>query len=183
MPDADNRESGAPAHRLVPAAPEEEHVFGACDPGWHSAAGQREALADWTAVMRANDIERVVCLLSGGQPIECRDMEGYAEIFGPDTVLHAPIPDAKLASPALLDREILPFLDSAAEADERVVVHGLDGLGRTGQVLAVWLAHDRGYDPECALDTVAEMGRAPRNPVESGHATESELRDLLAIFA
>jgi len=183
MPDADNRESGAPAHRLARAAPDEEHVFGACSPGWHSAAGQREALADWIAVMRANDIERVVCLLPGGQPTACRDMEGYAEIFGPENVLHAPIPDGRLASPALLDREILPFLDSAAAADERVVVHGLDGMGRTGHVLAAWLAHDRGYDPERALDTVAEMGRAPRNPVETGHETESELRDLLAIFA
>jgi len=183
MLNADNRESGAPAHRLAPAAPDEEHVFGACSPGWHSAADQREALVDWIAVIRATDIERVVCLLPGGQPTEGCDIEGYAEIFGPDSVLHAPIPDDHLASPALLEREILPFLDDAVAADERVVVHGLDGMGRAGQVLAVWLAHDRGYDPERALDTVAEMGRTPRDPVENGDATATELRDLLAVFA
>ncbi|MFC7195819.1 hypothetical protein ACFQL4_16270 [Halosimplex aquaticum] len=97
-------------------------------------------------------------------------------------MLHAPVPDGHLVGPALLDRELLPFLDEAAAADERVVVYCLDGIGRTGQVLAAWLAHDRGYGPERAIETVEETGRKPREPVRRGNSTEQELHDLLAVF-
>ncbi|WP_123537304.1 protein-tyrosine phosphatase family protein [Halosimplex salinum] len=183
MPDVHNRESGAPAHRLAPAASDEEHVYGACSPGWHSAADQREALEDWIAVVRANDVERVVSLLPGGQPPDDCDVAAYADVFGEDRVLHAPVPDGQLVGPALLEREILPFLDDAVAADERVVVHCLDGMGRTGQVLAAWLAHDRGYDPGRAIETVAESGRQPREPVQVGNASEDELHDLFAVFS
>ena len=181
MPDVHNCESGANAHRLAPAAPDEDHVYGACSPGWHSAADRAAALADWIDVVRSADIERVCCLLPGDQSVAGCDIDGYADAFGSDDVLHAPIPDGRLASPALLKQEVLPFLDEAVEADERVVVHCLDGIGRTGQVLAAWLAHDRGYDPERAIETVEEMGRQPRDPVREGNATEQELYDLLTV--
>lgn len=181
MPDTDTRESGAPAHRFAPAAPDEAHVFGACSPGWHTAADQADALTDWIAVMRANDVERVCCLVPGGVRIEGCDTERYADAFGAEQVLHAPVPDGRLASPALLRQAVLPFLDDAAAADERVVVHGLDGVGRTGQVLAAWLAHDRGYGPERAIETVEGMGRQPYEPVSSDNATERELFDLLTV--
>jgi len=183
MPDIQNRESGATAHRFAPATPDEEHVYGACAPGWHSAAGHDDALEDWIGFMRGHNVERVCCLLPGarGGAADC-DVGSYADAFGADSVLHAPIPDHHLADPALLDREVLPFLDDAADADERVVVHSLTGIGRTGQVLAAWLAHDRGYDPDRAIETVVETGRQPRDPVRAGNATDEELRDLLAIF-
>jgi len=181
MPDVHNRESGADAHRLAPAAPDEEHVYGACSPGWHSAADRRYAFADWIAVARATDIERVCSLLPGDQSPDDPEIDGYTDVFGQENVLHAPIPDGRLACPALLKQEVLPFLDDAAAADERVVVHCLDGMGRTGQVLAAWLAHDRGYEPERAIETVEEMGRQPRDPVRAGNATEQELYDLLTI--
>ncbi|QLH79209.1 dual specificity protein phosphatase family protein [Halosimplex rubrum] len=181
MPDVHNRESGADAHRLAPAAPDEECVYGACSPGWHSAADRSHALADWIAVARANDIERVCSLLPGDQSPGDLETDGYTDVFGQDNVLHAPIPDGRLACPALLKREVLPFLDDAVEADERVVVHCLDGMGRTGQVLAAWLAHDRDYEPEEAIETVEETGRQPREPVREGNASEQELRDLLTV--
>jgi len=181
MPDVHERESGADAHRLAPAAPDEEHVFGACSPGWHSAADRAVALADWIAVVRGADIERVCCLLPGAQSVDGCDVDGYTDAFEAENVLHAPIPDGRLACPALLKQEVLPFLDDAVAADERVVVHCLDGMGRTGQVLAAWLAHDREYEPERALETVEEMGRQPREPVRAGNATEQELRDLLTV--
>lgn len=181
MPDVHERESGADAHRLAPAAPDEEHVFGACSPGWHTAADRSDALADWIAVVRASDIERVCSLLPGDHSPADSEVDGYADAFGEDNVLHAPVPDGRLASPARLKQEVLPFFDEAVAADERVVVHCLDGTGRTGQVLAAWLAHDRGYEPERAIETVEEMGRQPREPVRRGNATEQELRDLLTV--
>jgi len=184
MPDIQNGEPAGNAHRFGPAAPDEEHVYGACCPGWHTAADQTDALADWIGFVRSRDVDRVCSLLPADER-DCADtaFDTYRDVFGPERVLHAPIPDQHLVDPRLLDQEIFPFLDDAADADERVVVHCLTGVGRTGQVLAAWLAHDRGYGPERAIETVEEMGRKPRAPVRAGNATEQELTDLLATFA
>lgn len=182
MPEIQNQESGATAHRFAPAAPDEDAVYGACCPGWHSAADHTDALEDWVAFMRRHDVARVCCLLPGGESDSTGgSVDRYREAF--ESVLHAPVPDGQLVDPRLLDDEILPFLDAAAAADERVVVHCLDGIGRTGQVLAAWLAHDRDYAPERAIETVELTGRHPREPVESDNASPQELEDLLATFA
>jgi hypothetical protein len=182
MPEIQNQESGATAHRFAPAAPDGGLVYGACCPGWHSAAGHADVLEDWVAFMRRREVAHVCCLVPGGES-ETADgnLDRYRGAF--ESVLHAPVPDGQLADPRRLDDEILPFLDDAVAADERVVVHCLDGIGRTGQVLAVWLAHDRGYAPERAIETVELTGRHPREPVENGNATPQELEDLLAAFA
>jgi hypothetical protein len=181
MPEIQNLESGATAHRFAPAAPDGALVYGACCPGWHSAASHDEAFEDWVAFMRRHDVARVCCLLPGGRDETGSYVERYRRAFS--AVLHAPILDCQLADPALLADEILPFLDDAVAADDRVVVHCLAGLGRTGQVLAAWLVHDRGYAPEQAIETVESTGRHPREPVESGDATAEELAALLAKFA
>jgi len=55
------------AHRFAPAAPDEEYVYGACCPGWHSTAEQEEGIEEWIEFMRDRGIERVCCLLSGDQ--------------------------------------------------------------------------------------------------------------------
>ncbi|MEF8851389.1 MAG: protein phosphatase [Haloarculaceae archaeon] len=182
MPEIQDQESGATAHRFAPAAPDGDAVYGACCPGWHSAASHSDALDDWVAFMRRRDVAHVCCLLPGGESDSTGgNVERYRETF--ESALHAPIPDCKLADRRLFADEVLPFLDDAVAADESVVVHCLDGLGRTGQVLAVWLAHDRDYGPERAIETVESTGRHPREPVESGNATAGELKDLLATFA
>jgi len=181
MPDIQNQESGATAHRFAPAAPDGELVYGACCPGWHSAASHDEALDDWVAFMRRHDVARVCCLLPGGQDGTGSYVERYRRSFS--AVLHAPILDCQLVDRALLADEVLPFLDDAVAADERVVVHCLAGIGRTGQVLAAWLAYDRGYGPERAIETVESTGRHPREPVEAGEATTEELAALLASFS
>jgi hypothetical protein len=182
MPDTDHThaESTLGAHRLAPAAPDEEHVYGACCPGWHTAADQATALDDWIDRMREAGIERVCSLVARVDSDDCDGcLDRYREAFGADSVLHAPLPDRELADPADLRGEILPFLDAAADEDEPVVVHGLSGLGRTGQVLAAWLVHDRGDDPRTAVETVEGMGRLPGAPVDAGNATEADLYAML----
>jgi hypothetical protein len=169
------------AHRFGPAAPDEDVVFGACCPGWHSAASHEAAIADWLSFMRGREVERVCCLVPGRDlDSPAGNVERYRRAFGRERVRHAPLSDHRLADPSVLEEAILPFLDAAASADERVVVHCLTGLGRTGQTLAAWLAHDRGYAPERAVETVEAMGRAPDEPVRRGDATEADLYELVA---
>jgi hypothetical protein len=184
MPDFQTQEWGANAHRFAPAAPDEELVYGACCPGWHSAATHGDALADWVAFMESHDIERVCCLLPGRQLDGSENnLDRYRRVFGAENVCHAPTPDHNLVEESLLAEQVIPFVEESVAAEERVVVHCLAGIGRTGQVLAAWLAYDRGYGPALAIETVKEMGRHPSDAVQSGNATEEELHELIAAFS
>lgn len=169
------------AHRFAPAAPDEEIVFGACSPGWHSAANHDAAVADWISFARDRGIERVCCLLAGRQDNGSQPTVGrYRQVFGEENVCHAPSIDGHLIDAATLQSDVIPFLDASEASNSPVVVHCLSGLGRTGQVLAAWLVADRGYEPSEAVATVRETGRDPREAIQQGNATFSELRSLLA---
>ncbi|WP_254271507.1 protein-tyrosine phosphatase family protein [Haloarcula marina] len=172
------------AHRFAPAAPDEEYVYGACTPGWHTAADHETAIDDWIAAMCEASIERVCCLLPGRQLDRSgANLDRYRTAFGESNVRHAPVPDHHLVPESRLHGEILPFLADARDAEEPVVVHCLAGIGRTGQVLAAWLIYNRDYGPDEAIETVRDVGRAPADPVDCGNATEQELFDLLSSVA
>jgi len=172
------------AHRFAPAAPDEAFVYGACTPGWHSAAGHDTAIDDWVEFMQAEGIERVCCLLTGCQLDDCGAIvDRYADVFGEANVLHAPVKDHHLVPEDVLLEEILPFLAESRTAEQAVVVHCLAGIGRTGQVLAAWLVYNRDYGPERAIETVEENGRDPLDAVQMGNATESELLERLGTVA
>jgi len=172
----------ADAHRFAPAAPDEDVVYGACCPGWHSAASHEEAIDQWLDHMQDAGIERVCCLLTGRQ-LDAHDANigRYREAFGAEKVCHAPVPDHRLADVGTLRGDILPFLDEAVAAEEPVVVHCLAGIGRTGHVLAAWLVYGRGYTLHDAIETVREVGRDPLAPVEHGNATRQDLLDSLGL--
>jgi protein-tyrosine phosphatase len=182
MPDTDEP-ARVDAYRFAPAAPDEPIVHGACCPGWHSTADHEDAVAEWVAFVRSRGIERVCCLLTGVQLERTdADVARYGDAFDADAVRHVPIPDHHLADRSTLAEEVLPFLEEADAAGERVVVHCLAGIGRTGHVLAAWLVHGRGYDPVDAVETVREMGRSPAEAVDAGNARRGELFDLLSSF-
>ncbi len=172
------------AHRFAPAAPDETFVFGACTPGWHSAASHDDAIDDWVEFMRAEGIERVCCLLTGCQLDDCGAiLDHYADAFGEANVLHAPVRDHHLVPESVLVEEILPFLSESREREQPVVVHCLAGIGRTGQALAAWLVYNRDYGPERAIETVQEQGRDPTDAVNAGNGTREELLALLGTVA
>ncbi len=170
----------ADAYRFAPAAADEAVVYGACAPGWHTAADHDVAIDEWLAFMHDAGIERVCCLLTGRQ-LDASDANvgRYEDAFGPQRVLHAPVPDHHLLSPDTLQTEVLPFLRDADAADEPVVVHCLAGIGRTGQVLAAWLVAAREYTPQRAIETVQELGRDPLESVDHGNATKGDVLALL----
>jgi hypothetical protein len=172
------------AHRFAPAAPDEEFVFGACAPGWHSAATHTDALDDWIEHLRERDVERICCLLPGRQlDASGSNLDRYRTAFGSEKVRHSPVPDHHLVPKTNLEAEILPFLADAHKQEERVVVHCLAGIGRTGQVLAAWLVYNRDYGPGRAIETVESMGRKPRDAVRAGNAEEGDVVGLLAAVA
>ncbi len=150
-------------------------MFGACRPGQSA-----EAIAEWIAFMKQNGVVRVCCLLpakdlAGGPDL----LESYRDAFGAENVLHAPVADFSLCDEATMAGEILPFLREADTRGERAVVHCWAGMGRTGHVLAAWLARGRGMTPDEALRAVVAMGRNPFESIQCGGATEEELFRLL----
>ncbi len=172
------------AHRFAPAGPDEEYVYGACCPGWHSAGDHRTAVEQWTSFMKDHGVERVCCLLTGRQLHENDANIGlYRDAFGVENVRHAPVPDQHLADVETLRQDVLPFLSESRERDQPVVVHCLAGIGRTGHVLAAWLVWEHEYDPHDAIDTVQELGRDPTEAVRQDNATRQDLLDLLGLLA
>lgn len=167
-------------HRFGPAEPRENYIYGSCAPGWHSACDHETAIDAWIQFVQSQGIERVCCLLAG-QQLDTHDANigRYREAFGHDQVCHAPIPDSRLVDRETLEETVLPFLAESVATASPVVVHGLTGVGRTGQVLAAWLVAARDYDPEPAIETVREMGRDPYAIVDREFATEEELFGLL----
>lgn len=182
MPTSRN-EDGVDAHRFASAAPEEEYVYGASCPGWHSTAERDDAMDEWIEFVRERGIERVLCLLSGTQLAQTEANAGrYNRAFGDDNVAHVPVADHHLADAETLAEDILPFLDESVAVKEPVVVHCLAGIGRTGHVLAAWLVHGRDYNPVDAIETVKQMGRSPGDAEDTGNARRGELHELLSRF-
>ena len=159
-----------------PASIAEPIVFGACRPG-----KSREEIAEWIAFMKQNGVARVCCVIPGehlvGEPEDL--LAAYREAFGAENVLHAPVADFSLCDESTMAGQILPFLREADAQGERAVVHCWAGMGRTGHVLAAWLARGRGMEPDRALRAVVATGRNPYESIEYGGATEEELHRLL----
>lgn len=144
-------------YKFTAASENESIVFGAARPGYSD-----EEVNQWIKFMQNQHIKRVCCLLPEAQLTRYSDLLGtYRETFGQDQVCWAPIEDFQLADRETLIHQILPFLISANDKAERVVVHCSGGIGRTGHVLAAWLVGGRGFSNKEAIAAVKRTGRNP----------------------
>lgn len=153
----------SPERGFSAASAQEPFVFGARRPGFPFSRVSSLLVHSWIALMQAQGITRVLCLLSSRQLDGYSDLLGtYHQMFGEHNVLWTPIDDFQLAKEAQLIDEILPFLVEADQQQRKTVVHCSGGVGRTGHVLAAWLVGYRGMSNEEAIAAVKRQGRNAR---------------------
>lgn len=148
-------------YRFAAAAKNESIVFGAARPGY-----RHEQVTEWVTFMQNRGIMRVCCLLPASQLARYTNLlDVYRQTFGLDRVCWTPIEDFHFATPDILIHQILPFLATANQTDQKVVVHCSGGIGRTGHVLAAWLVAGRGLSPQAAIAAVKQTGKNPYEAV------------------
>lgn len=148
-------------YKFAPASENESIVFGSARPGY-----KNEQVNEWITFMHNQDIQRVCCLLPESQLRRYSNLlNAYRQIFGPNRVCWTPIEDFRFADPSMLIHQILPFLASADQHQEKVVVHCSGGIGRTGHVLAAWLVAGRGLSKQAAIAAVKQTGKNPYEAV------------------
>ena len=154
-------------HHIAPVDPETEIVYGACRPGYPATESDETDVAAWLAAIENHGIKRVCCLLSADQ-LQLYDdlLDQYQSRFGSDNVLHAPVQDHALVSSDLFSEQIRPFLQESRRRDLPTVAHCSAGIGRTGQVLTLWLALEHDYDLETAIHIVRNQYRDPLESVD-----------------
>lgn len=163
-------------YKFAPASADELIVFGAARPGY-----SHQQVRDWIEFMKHQNIQRVCCLLTAHEQANYGNLlDIYYHEFGNQQVCWAPIEDYHLSDLATLTQKILPFLIAADQQKEKVVVHCAGGIGRTGHVLAAWLASVRGFSNQNAIAAVKKTGR---NPHEAALAGVFRGRNILKVFS
>jgi protein-tyrosine phosphatase len=116
--------------------------------------------------MKSHNIQRICCLLSDQQLANYAHLlDTYRQEFGNQQICWTPIEDFYLSDLETLIEKILPFLITANQQNEKVVVHCAGGIGRTGHILAAWLVSVRGFSNKDAISAVIRTGRNPHEAV------------------
>ena len=161
--------------------PEEPVVYGAQRPGYQSENVDVAHVRDWISFVRKSGVRRVCCLLPEKQLAYYRVdlLNTYREAFGQSNVCHAPIEDYHLCDHRTLEIRSCPFSQRPMPRESQPwCIAREDSAG-----LAIsWprgSCNGRALSVDDALEIVSRK-RNPREAVGSGHATEKELRCLLA---
>ena len=120
----------------------------------------RDLVADIAEMNRAG-ISSVVTLLSNAEftAYGVTNLIGQYRAAGFD-VLHTPVIDQGVPTQAQ-SAEILAFMKAKVDAGQKVLVHCVGGLGRTGLVAALYLKKYAGLSGDAAIEAVRQV-RSPR---------------------
>ena len=118
-------------------------------------------LADDIETIKDKGVSSILCLLSDNE----FDQYGVNDLLEQYrqhqfTVMHSPIVDQSIPSFKQMDT-ILDFLDKAIANDEKVLIHCVGGIGRSGTVAACYLSTRHNMTAEDAIDIVRQS-RSPR---------------------
>jgi len=177
-----------PKFNFGPASKDETSIYGSSKPEHSYNSISAESIQEWVDYVKSQGISGVLCLLEKHSLDMIYKMTGvnlidrYRKEFGNENVMLAPVPDFSYISRDTFTKSILPFLKKFADTDRKVVVHCAGGIGRTGQILAAWLTHGRGYDIEDAIDAVKMASPALRNPQEAGIGYFGEIDSLRTLL-
>jgi protein-tyrosine phosphatase len=148
-------------YKFAAASENELIVFGSARPGYTN-----KQVNQWIEFMQNQGIQRVCCLLPETQLARYSNLlDAYGKVFGLDQVCWEPIEDFNIATPEVLVHQVLTFLATANQHNEKVVVHCSGGIGRTGHILAAWLVAGRGLSSQSAIAAVKQTGRNPYEAV------------------
>lgn len=177
-------------YKFAPATLQELIVFGAQRPKY-----TQKSITQWIQFMQQQEISRVCCLLESKQlaRYSLDLLETYRQEFAPKYVLWQPIKDFQLPPSKILIDRIIPFLISAAQNQQKTVVHCAGGVGRTGIVLASWLVSQYRYTNQQAISAVKQNQRNPQeaiiaacfrlqNPVRVKQQLDNLLNDCRSAF-
>jgi protein-tyrosine phosphatase len=149
-------------YRFAPAAYQELIVFGAAKPKY-----SKTSVEQWIKFMQAKKIEKVCCLLERASlnRYSVDLLATYHQEFGQQCLLWQPLKDFQIPESQILIEKIIPFLITADEKHQKIVVHCAGGVGRTGIVLAAWLVSRRGLSNSQAIAAVKQNKRNPNEAV------------------
>jgi atypical dual specificity phosphatase len=111
--------------------------------------GYGEALAGNLAELKASGVAGLVSLSQSAPDVEAVQSAGLRH-------LHAPVIDFSAPTPGQLDK-IIDFIDVVAGEGGATAVHCTSGYGRTGTVLAAYLAAREGLPCNEAIRRVREV--------------------------
>jgi protein-tyrosine phosphatase len=170
-------------YKFAPAADHESIVFGAARPKYSETS-----VKQWLEFMQAQKIEKICCLLEKESLSRYKVdlLATYQQKFGQESVLWQPLKDFQIPQSATLVEKIIPFLMTADDKGQKVVVHCAGGVGRTGIVLAAWLISCRGFSNQQAISAVKQNQRYPQEAIiaaifrgKNPYRVKQQLDDLL----
>ena len=145
------------------ASSRDDIVYAACRPGHaHPREGlivtprgpptKVEPVAKWVDFMKDRGIKRVLCLLTRSELTFYSEslLAQYRKLFANDDVVET-VSDIYSKDAR---KRILEALDSAARANEKIVIHCSAGQSRSGACCALWLHHRYKLPIDEAVDEV-----------------------------
>ncbi len=161
---------------MKPAGFNETMVYGSSRPGYPRKSVSEEEVRHWIAQKKSEGIKTVICLLSEDELnryYQNKLLDLYRKEFV--SVFHFPWEDFSLCSEETLKR-ILKTIEEEIHKGHKVLVHCSGGVGRTGLVLAAWLAYQHRIPPQKAIEIQFSLGR---NPLEAAFVHEDIGEDTI----